>query len=67
MGSVVPKEVYVALLLFLTELDSQFGLEPVEHPVKIIASEERCLDVWFSCFSNFWLEQTYWALCERVL
>ena len=29
-------------IVFLTKLEFQFGLKPVAHPVRIIASEECC-------------------------
>ena len=32
----------VCVALLLGELEIQFGLEPVEHPVRIIASVECC-------------------------
>ena len=38
-------EVCVTVPLFLTELEVQFGLEPMENPVRVTAPAECCLDV----------------------
>ena len=41
----VPMDVCVAVPLFLTELEVQFGLEPLENQVRVIAPAECCSDV----------------------
>ena len=42
---IVSMGVCVAVSLFLTELEIQFGLEPVGDPVRVTAPAECCLDV----------------------
>ena len=42
---VVPVGVCVAVPLFLIELEIQFGLEPVENPIRVIAPAECYSDV----------------------
>ena len=37
--------VCVAVPLFFTELEIQFGLDPLESPVRVIVPVECCLDV----------------------
>ena len=46
---VVPMWVCVIVPLFLSKLEFQFGLRSVEHPIRITASAESCLDMLVFC------------------
>ena len=38
-------ELCISVPLFLTELEVQFGLEPMQHPIRVIAPAECCFDM----------------------